>query len=462
MRHQKFLITTLTILSLTLAGLSPAYAQTGEKSIRHLRLKAKSPAIQSLEFRLMQSELQQEQGNAAPVLLRMPHEQQAFMATVFNKLHEYSDLPITDPKLSEVNFNSFARQIIRAGNMSHADWQYPLQSKVPYMILLPDVQTQRQWVGRGMTVWIKQQLAKGDTKAALEGIRAQLDCSRHISRSPLVVCNLVGVAIATTGLENLELAMQVESTPNLYWSLSLLPNTLVDIGPMVRWENNALRQSLPSIPDPLPPVGDARWTTIAGDFIKLMSDMYETRYTQAEAEEVIGNIDRIATKTLLEGHVLTEEELKQTSVEERTMRWILIQHTRFTAATESLIHMPLDQAVKHKKAMEAEHAALMQQTKTKNSPLAEFQMNGIVACNRFGRLVRILQTIEAIRDYVAQHNGMLPTTLAQLNLPVPNDPFTNRPFLYSTEGDQVVLQWEELPELKYPAREYRLQFNYLH
>jgi len=47
--------------------------------------------------------------------------------------------------------------------MSFADWQYPLRNDRPYSILLPDLQSQRQLTGRGMTAWIRLQLSKGET-----------------------------------------------------------------------------------------------------------------------------------------------------------------------------------------------------------------------------------------------------------------------------------------------------------
>ncbi len=105
-------------------------------------------------------------------------------------------MDLDDERWKEFHFDRFAEQIIRAGSMSFADWQYPIRSERPYSILLPDIQSQRQLVGRGMTAWIRQQLAKEEMGKALEGIRAQLACGRHCAATPIVVCSLVGLSLA--------------------------------------------------------------------------------------------------------------------------------------------------------------------------------------------------------------------------------------------------------------------------
>jgi hypothetical protein len=188
-------------------------------------------------------------------------------------------MDVNDPKFKEFYFARFAEQLVRAGSMSHADWQYPLRSERPYLILLPDLQSQRQLAGRGMTAWIRLLLSKGETDEALRRIKAQLACGRHCAATPIVVCHLVGLAIANMALDNLELAMQSEKCPNMYWSLATLPLTLHDLGPMVRWE---LWASPAEMNQPLPPIGDAKWTELATRFVELYGEVSEERYTPEE------------------------------------------------------------------------------------------------------------------------------------------------------------------------------------
>jgi hypothetical protein len=65
---------------------------------------------------------------------------------------------------------------------------------------------------------------------------------------------------------------------------------------------------------------------------------------------------------------------------------------------------------------------------------------------RLDRRVAFLQTLEAIRLHAAAKNGEPPPTLQSIvTVPVPADPVTGRPFLYSRNGTSFVLQGEPPP-----------------
>ena len=51
----------------------------------------------------------------------------------------------------------------------------------------------------------------------------------------------------------------------------------------------------------------------------------------------------------------------------------------------------------------------------------------------------LLQTIESLRMYAAEHDGALPPSLDQLSVPPPLDPFTGKPVEYELSGEQAVL-----------------------
>jgi hypothetical protein len=390
--------------------------------------------------RLLPTEEDQEPGNAVPVLLRMVYEQSTFMSTEYPKLREYSAMELTNPALHNLPFDGFAKQIIRAGSMSFADWQYPLRSESPYLILLPDLQSQRQLVGHGMTTWVKQRLAKGDTTSALAGIRAQIACGRHCAATPVVICHIVGLAIAHAGLDNLELAMQRDECPNMYWSLAALPPTLQDIGPMVRWE---LWASPARLDLPLPPPGDAEWVAIAKKFVDTFEEVSEERYTVLEGQQLQINLERLAREELASKD-FTEDEIGRMSREELIMRWISSQYLKFRAHMEPLAYQSPQQIIAAKFAIEAANTALLKETGAKSSPFPIVLPQGILACKNFARRVKFLQTIEAIRDFASKHEGKLPESLEQLDLPAPIDPFTDKPFEYETNGSTARLSQAEI------------------
>lgn len=424
---------------------------------RSLEFEPQSPPLDMIPIRLLPCESDQEIGNAVPVLLRLVYEEGAFIEKYLPKMAEYSRLDVGDPRLDEIPFGYFAAQIRRAGLMSFADWEYPLRSSVPF-VTLPDIGSQRSFVGRGMTIWIKQRLTQGDITAALEGIQAQLACSRHIAQSPILVCHLVAVATAEVGLENIEHFIQQPSAPNLYWSLALLPNQLIDPGPMVRWENNSLPRLLPALTDSMPEIGDVRWQIVAKEFASLMAELSDGSFGEDEASALVENTDQLAVPFLADELGFTAEQLQQMTEEERIMRWILTMHRRFSVTCESLLAMPLPMVLERWQEMEEWHDTFSQemQIKAEQSPFSNIVVvrHGMISSYRFGRRVRLLQTVEALRDYAAKHDGALPDSLSQLELPVPIDPFTGELFEYHREGREATLQWADVPGSMVPQLQY--------
>ncbi len=404
-------------------------------------------------FHLLPLEEEQESGNAVPVLLRMVYEQQTWMKEVFPRLHEYAEMDTTDPRLQELYFDSFARQAMRAGSMSYADWEYPLRSAHPYLILLPDLQSQRQLIGRGMTAWVKQQLAKGEVGPALDGIQAQLACGRHCASTPILVCHLVGLAIVNSALDNLELALQYETCPNLYWSLAALPPTLQELGPMVRWE---LWATPARLDEPLPPVGDKEWREIAGRFIELHLEASDDRYTVDEGAQLQRALQELAEQQLPESLGFGNSEIEQMAADELIMRWVYLQYCRLRPQIEPLAFASPREVISAKSKIDAEHRALLAATGAKSSPYPTNLPQGILACRNFERRVKFLQTIEALRDYAGKHGGRFPKALADLELAAPNDPFTEMPFEYALEGSTARLRQAEIAGYVSTRHDYEL------
>jgi hypothetical protein len=375
------------------------------------------------------------------------------MRDVYPKLHEYAEMDVQDPKLAELAFNSFARQIIRAGSMSHANWEYPLRSDRPYEILLPDLQSQRGLAGRGMTAWIKQRLAENDVDQALVGIRSQFSVGRHCAATPVIVCNLVGLALANLGFDNLELVIQRDEAPNLYWSLAVLPPTLVDLGETVRWE---LWASPTRLKEPLPPVGDEAWQTIARDFVQIVAEYSEAKYTEAEGRNLQKKLESRALMALQADGEFSDDDIAKMKAEERVMRYIHMTHCRFQNRVQTMTYMPLPQLFEAMERLEKENEDLKRQTGAKEMPLPASLPRSIIVCRTFERRVKFLQTIEAIRDYAGKNKGQLPAKLEDLELAAPNDPFTNEPFEYVLDGNVGKLRQAEIPGFGTYLLEYEL------
>src|SRR6185369_15430339 len=119
-----------------------------------------------MKYRLLPAENELKNGNAAPILLRLPWDQLPFMNTVVPNIHGMLEIPLSD--LDRVrqagfglSFDRFYGEMRRAAYRRTADWEYPLQERPLAEILLPDIQGARDFM-RGLAVWIRAKIANGD------------------------------------------------------------------------------------------------------------------------------------------------------------------------------------------------------------------------------------------------------------------------------------------------------------
>ncbi|MBM4077343.1 MAG: hypothetical protein FJ267_17060 [Planctomycetes bacterium] len=233
------------------------------------------------------------------------------------------------------------------------------------------------------------------------------------------------------GFDNLELAMQSDDCPNMYWALASLPPTLQDLGPMVRWELHAMPTRLQ---EPLPAIGNEEWVRIANRFIELYSESSNSIYTREEGEALQKKMDSMARVDLAKKLGFSNDEIQRMTKEERIMRWLHLQYAQLRSRVEPLAFQSPKQVLAAKIEIEAADKVLLAETGAKSSPFPIMLPHGILACRNFERRAKFIQTIEAIRDYASVNNGALPAKLEDLRLAAPNDPFTDKPFQYALEG----------------------------
>ncbi|MEL6110840.1 MAG: hypothetical protein AAFU85_32950, partial [Planctomycetota bacterium] len=260
----------ISILLTSAVSALPAVAQDSKVETITLQV-APATAKDSNALRLLPATPDLKDGNASVVMLRMIWEQTMWMQKVWPKLGEVAELPHDDPRVAEIPFDGFQRQLYRAAMMRHADWEYPIDSEPLATILLPDVQGFRNLAGRGMHIWTGQQIAKGNLHGAREGILTQFACARHIAQTPFLVTHLVANAISQMGLDRIELLIQQPDAPNLYWALAGLPKSIGPVKDAIELESRALIKSLPSFGDGVPATGDSKWQSAADEFVTFMN-----------------------------------------------------------------------------------------------------------------------------------------------------------------------------------------------
>ena len=59
---------------------------------------------------------------------------------------------------------------------------------------------------------------------------------------------------------------------------------------------------------------------------------------------------------------------------------------------------------------------------------------------RLDQRIALLRHVEALRLYAAEHDGALPAKLSDVAVPLPDDPFTGKPFRYEVTGNTAHLR----------------------
>ena len=62
------------------------------------------------------------------------------------------------------------------------------------------------------------------------------------------------------------------------------------------------------------------------------------------------------------------------------------------------------------------------------------------AQGRLDQRIALLRHVEALRLYAAERNGTLPLKLSEVPVPLPDDPFTGKPFRYEVNGNTAHLR----------------------
>ena len=219
-----------------------------------LTIHARAIETPVLKYRLFPAEAEIKAGDAVPILLRLPWEQTHWMNEVFPKLQEWESRPLDAPEWKSSGGllpERFFSEMKRAAFRRDAHWEYPIgETSSVYLILLPDAQGLRGFLGRGLAARIRYHLSRGELDQAREGILIGLANARHLAQTPFYVNQLVALAIHQTMLDRTGELISQPNSPNLYWALSTLPDSLIELGRAASLESSAFTMTLPAANDP--------------------------------------------------------------------------------------------------------------------------------------------------------------------------------------------------------------------
>ncbi|PQO40716.1 hypothetical protein [Blastopirellula marina] len=440
----------------------------------------KSPQPPIMKYRLLPAYVELMPGNAAPLYHRAILLTSRMTANMQNsteywtKVDEYRSIPLAEFPIAEVekviaNHESALREATYAARRSYCDWDLPTREHGIdlFGVLLPEIQEMRT-LARLLALRIRLRIAQGRLDEAMKDLQTGYAMARHVGNRDFLVNALVGIAIAGMMHEQLLVAISQESTPNLYWSLVNFPTPLIDITNAVDVERDSFLVIFPELTEATKDVGDqAFWDQKLLDVIARRDylnsgqtiDPNDTPSTEMDWEKWAIRSAIFSQVPRVKQELVEDMGYDAAAVEAMPGSRALLIYSRnnFERIRDELL-APLGLPYYQARKFYADNNKLFPPPIVAGDPLgiASVILPAITQVDlaevRSECWVDMLQITEAIRDYAATH-GSLPESLDQLEaLPIPMNPYTNQPFLYSRQKDNPLKATLEEADSHLPQR----------
>jgi len=354
-------------------------------------------------------------------------------------------------------YNDYLKQVYhiieKAGRKRDCDWGYITEYK-GIATLLPHVQNARDLARflQGKANW---EIRNGKYDDAVKTIRLGLRLSEHLKNSdfPVLVTELVGIAIRGIMESEIRLLSAQPDAPNLYPALTQIiePGDLFQKSLQAEQYWLFSRQNVQEVFERIDTATDTEYMMLLDDILSTMMSAQRADYGDVKDKFKTANMKTMACivcypygKARLLKQGFSDEEIESMSVYRVVVPHILEE---IKAAYDKLI-------VASSFPVGSQHAAIVFDSNDymniSESPariyLAMLLPAVEAAKNAFLRQEQgldLLKIVEAIRYYAAVHEGQLPESLeaiGELYVPLVN-PMDNKPYVYRTEGNTAFIEF---------------------
>jgi hypothetical protein len=398
----------------------------------------------ALRYQLLPELAEMSPGNPIQGYLVCSMEHQAFLfdKAACDRREELLAMPLKElpaPQLQEYGRSALA-EADRAARLDNPDWQILQKLKVDGIwLLLPDVQQIRA-PARALAVRLRAELAVGRYDDAVRTLKTMFAMASHMGRHPTLIGNLVGIAIGSIALGPLEEMLQQPGCPNLFWALTYLPRPLVPIAMGMDGERT-IGASLFRDLDDRGPMDPDRIKRFIAEIDKLVG----TEEPLKSAGGLRKWLDARA-KGAAEVEAVRRRLVEVGLPEERVRRFPADQAILLDERREYQVRLDDEMKVLKFPFWKREELAARTTGAPARKPalFADLLTPATKAVRhaevRLEQRLALLQNVEAVRMHAAGHGGSPPGAVAEIDLPLRDDPVTGKPFLYEAKGTTAHLR----------------------
>jgi len=332
------------------------------------------------------------------------------------------------------------READRAARLDKPDWQILLKAKSDGVnLLLPDVQKMRQ-LAAGLQDRLRDEGSHRRFDDAVVTVKTMLAMSRHMGEHPTLIGDLVGIAIAAITFGPFEEMLEQPGCPNFYWALTSLPSPFISLDKGMEGERLLIGAELRGLDDTNPMNKDQiKKMLVHIDRLRELEGQNKkektTRELLDEEAKQTGFLDAARRRLIDSG--LSEERLKLFPADQVLLLDAKLEYEIRRDEYMKLLHLPYSQSQELLTKVESDKAG-------RQVELFGFLIPSIhkvrQAQVRLEQRIALLRHVEALRMYAAAHEGKLPEKLSDVAVPLPEDPVTGKPYLYSLEGSTAHLR----------------------
>ena len=437
------------------------------KTVRFV-LHPAEPPYAALKYRLLPHGTEQTPGNAAPHYFRaamVMMNDGEIQKVESSKLDDWLYLPLDQLSKNEEAQKFFNERttgfwdlIKLAARREQCDWDLPVR-EFNFATLIPELKQMRD-LARLVVFKARIEMSRGQIDDALETLKTGFAMGQHASQAPTLVNALVGVAITHMMLNQVEVLVQQPKCPNLYWTLTNLPEPLVDLRPGLQFERDFLYLFFTELRDVRDAVHtDAEWDAMLLGLSKKLIDVLPT--VSDHPKTARGDLEWLGMGAMfaISAYPKAKAQLHNAGYSEAKIKAMPVSQAILTAEVETFdrqsdnLHKWFYVTGPESLTGLAEaEKSLGDFAKSKQEiiPLASILLPALAKAKstevRLEREIAALRCVEAIRLYTAEHNRKVPDRLSDIHdVPVPNDPSTGKPFVYSGQGNDAILTSPALP-----------------